>query len=204
MKSKIDSQYIFNEKEDRVCQGDIFRDLVYDYRVYKDETGALASDRITLSYVIVLSQDCDLESDYRNRSQKAEEQHTQDKFLHSILVCPAYLADEFRQGVHLKGPGFGLTMEKYNSERWAIIQDKKNERYHYLTADLTLQIPNLVIDFKHCFTIPRSLIYDSRGKHYIATINELHREALSQRFAYYVSRIGLPEVKKAENLVSVT
>ena len=204
MKSKIESVYILNKKEERVCQGDIFRDLVYDYRVYKDETGALVSDRITLSYVIVLSQDCDLESDYRNRSKKAEEQDTQDKFLHSILICPAYLAEKLKQGVHLKGPGFDLTMERYNSKRWDIIQDNKNERYHYLTADLNLQIPNLAIDFKHYLTIPRSQLYDSRGQNYIATINELHREALSQRFAYYVSRIGLPEVKKAEDLVSVT
>jgi len=202
MKSKIESVYIFDEKEERVCQGDIFRDLVYDYKVYKDETGALASDRITLSYVIVLSQDCDLESDYRNRSKKAEEQDTQDKFLHSILICPAYLAEELKQGVHLKGPGFALTMEGHNRKRWDIIQDNKNERYHYLTADLNLQIPNLAIDFKHYLTIPRSQLYDSRRKHYVATINELHREALSQRFAYYVSRIGLPEIKKEKKLVS--
>ena len=202
MKSKIELVYIFNEKEERVCQGDIFRDLVYDYRVYKDETGALASDRITLSYVIVLSQDCDLDSDYRNRTQKAEEQDTQDKFLHSILICRAFLAEELRQGVHLEGPGFGLKMESYNNKRWAIIQDNKNERYHYLTADLNMQIPNLAIDFKHYLTIPRSELYDSRRKHYVATINELHREALSQRFAYYVSRIGLPKIKKEKELMS--
>lgn len=201
MKSRIESVYIFNEPEERICQGDIYRDLEYNYRIYKDENGKLATDRITLPYVIVLSQDCDLESDYRNRTQKAEEQKTQDKFLHSLLVCTAYPAEELRHGTHLSGPGFHLTMENYNTKRWDIIEDNKNERYHCLTADLNLQIPNLAIDFKHYFTVPRSELYGSRKKHYVASINELHREALSQRFANYVSRIGLPGMKIAENPV---
>lgn len=201
MKSKIESVYIFNELEERICQGDIYRDLEYDYRVYEDEKGDRKIDKITLPYMIVLSQDCDLESDYRNRSQKAEEQESQDKFLHSILVCPAYLAAELHYGTHLSGPGFNLKMEDYNSKRWAVIEDNKNERYHCLTADLNLQIPHLAIDLKHYFAIPRSKLYDSRKKHYVASINELYREALSQRFAYYVSRIGLPDMKIAENPV---
>lgn len=203
MKSKIESVYIVDEEEERICQGDIYRDLEYDYRVYKDEKGGLETDTITLPYMIVLSQDCDLKSDYRNRSQKAEEQESQDKFLHSILVCPGYLAGKLRYGTHLSGPGFNLTMEKYNGTRWDVIKDNKNERYHCLTADLNLQIPDLAIDFKHYFAIPRSKLYDSRKKHYVASINELYREALSQRFAYYVSRVGLPDMRRAEDSVKV-
>jgi hypothetical protein len=91
-------------------------------------------------------------------------------------------------------------MEKYDHARWGIILDNKNERYHYLLADIDLQVPELTIDFKHYFSIPRSYLYSSRKDHYIASINELFREALSQRFAYYISRIGLPTIEKEENL----
>ena len=201
MKSKIDSQYVFI-REDRACQGDIFRDLKYNYQTYKDLDGSLTVDEIIMPYAVVLSQDCDLESDYRNRQNEGKEQTTQDKYLHSILISPAYLAEELRLGTHLSGPGFGVKMEYHNHSRWNIIKDNKNERYHYLEANLEMQIPNLAIDFKHHFTVARNQLYESKGEHYIATLNELYREALSQRFAYYVSRIGLPEMKYSETIVA--
>lgn len=205
MKSKTDTQYRFNGSECRVCQGDIFQDLDYDYRIHKDKTGKLLSvDKITLPYIIVLSQDCDLESDYRNRSQEDIEGKKKDKYLQSILICPAYFAEALKEGSHLSGPGLEIKMEYHNHDRWNVIMGNKNERYHFLDADLELQIPNLAIDFKHYFTIPRDLLYELRKRQYLASVEELHREAVSQRFAYYLSRIGLPEVTEANNLVSVT
>ncbi len=49
----------------------------------------------------------------------------------------------------------------------------------------------LIIDFKHYYTIPRNILYQNLD-HYNVSITELHREQLSQRFAYYLSRVGTP------------
>jgi predicted metal-dependent hydrolase len=87
-------------------------------------------------------------------------------------------------------------MEKYNSERWNLIKTNQNFRFHYIRGEQNLQIPESVIDFKHYYTVPRSVIYSNYRDHYLATINELFRELLSQRFANYLSRIGVPKLNK--------
>lgn len=190
MKSKIDSAYCKHDGS-RLCQGDIFRDWEYDYRVYIEADGKLAVDTIALPYMVVLSQDCDLEGDFKNR-QNPEGKH--DKFLHSILVCPAYLGEQLKRGEHLSESG--LTMERIGGKKWDDIEINTNPRYHFLKGNLEFQIPNLAIDFKHYFTVPRDKIYDNLKNHYLATVNELFRELLSQRFAYYLSRVGLPELEE--------
>jgi hypothetical protein len=39
-------------------------------------------------------------------------------------------------------------------------------------------------------------LQEHKEKHYICTVSELFREKISQRFANYLSRIGLPETKQ--------
>ena len=114
MKSKIESRYKIHNKA-RICQGDILQDFKY-IEIFSEE------DAIEwyIPYIVVMTQDCDLESDLRNRNEvdildcdtgEAEEkvEITQDKFLQSILVCPAYVAPDLRKGIHLKD--LDLTME---------------------------------------------------------------------------------------------
>lgn len=190
MKSKIDSVYLKHEGN-RIYQGDIIRDFVHFEWFFK-EGKKIFIKRKKIPYLIILTQDCDLEWDFNNHNDS--ESKNQDKFLQSILVCPAYLAEKFRNGEHLKN----LVMEKIGSDRWSNILNNQNPRYHFLPNNKALQIPNLVIDFKHYYSIPRDIIYKEVKDHYIGTINELFREALSQRFAYYLSRIGLPFIKNNE------
>ena len=87
-------------------------------------------------------------------------------------------------------------MQYIDSKRWKIVQNNQNPRYHFLKGEKMYQVPNIVIDFKHYYTIPRDELYKNYKNHYIGSINELFREALSQRFAYYLSRIGLPLMDK--------
>lgn len=184
--NKIDSAYIKRIIK-RICQGDILRDVsvvVWNYEKKIDE--------VDLPYVIVMTQDCDLERDFYNRSQINPT--TQDKFLQNILVCPAYDATKFRHGQHLES--FELTMEKWNSDNYKRIKDQNNARFHFLESYLEFQVPELVVDFKHYYTIPRETLTKMYADHYLVTINQLFRECLSQRFAHYLSRIGLPVLKK--------
>jgi hypothetical protein len=172
----------------RFEQGDILRDV--EFVTWVDETdGELATATQVLPYCAILTQDCDLEQDYNARSTTGA---NHDKHLPSILLCPAYTASSVKDGTHLSGQG--LTMGRQSSDNWNKIKQNNFPRYHYLGKDEALQLPELVLDFKHYFTIPRDTLYLERfQKTYRATIEVLFREHVSHRFAHYLSRIGLPD-----------
>lgn len=188
----VDALY-FRSDSARCEQGDIFRDIKL-IEWAEEEADELKLAERTLQYCVLLSQDCDLEHDYNNRSETAPAKN--DKFLHSLLLCPAYPAIDFRAGDHLKQ--LELKMESFNSARWALIEQNNNARYHYLPEDGDRQVPPLVLDFKHYLTAPRDVFYRQNFQdHYLATMNILYRENLSGRFAHYLSRIGLPDMASA-------
>lgn len=199
MNSKIDSIYIKHDGS-RIYQGDLLRDFEYvegasieTKEVSGEIKRIIRTGKRILPYLVILTQDCDLEQDFENHLDLSK---NQDKFLHSILVCPAYLAEKFRRGEHLEE--LKLKMEIIGSERWSTLIKNQIPRYHFLESHPRLQIPKLVIDFKHYYTVPRDILYDGAKNRYIGSLNELFREALSQRFAYYLSRIGLPFCKNEE------
>src|SRR5712664_1236843 len=104
----------FKSASDRCEQGDIFRDIkLIEWAEVVGEKIELAER--TLQYCVLLSQDCDLEHDFNNRADAAALK--KDKFLQSLLICPAYPAEGFRAGNHLEG--FGMKMESFNSDRFA-------------------------------------------------------------------------------------
>jgi hypothetical protein len=80
--------YVVDSK-DRVCQGDLYKNLLFLDFIKKEEGSSL--DFKTRPYGIILSQECDLQWDY--------EAHGDDKkkpnaFLNSILCCPVYHATD--------------------------------------------------------------------------------------------------------------
>ena len=185
--SKIDSMYVTHTSK-RICQGDILRDI---YTIDWDVEHEFA--KIVLPYVIVMTQDCDLEWDFNKRSELASVKH--DKYIQTILVCPAYNAAEFKVGDHLQH--IGLKMHEWKKkDDYKRITQQNHTRFHFLEKNQVLQVPQLVVDFKHYYTIPRNTLYKMHVEHYLVTINKLFRESLSQRFSSYLSRIGLPDLKK--------
>ncbi len=106
----------------------IFKDLKYPEKYLPQYPEEYSPDEpenykvLLIPYLSVLSQDCDLESDYWNRKDieskcEVEEDKnkkiTNDKFLQSILVCPAYPAKLVKKGTHLEE--LKLTMQKIDS-----------------------------------------------------------------------------------------
>ncbi len=181
-RSKVKSRYR-RGKNARFYQGDILKDFEF---VIGDSGMKTEKDIIQLEYAIVLSQDCDIENDYKSRNCE----RNNDKFLRMILVCPAYKIEDFATGDHFSD----WKMEVFNSNK--IDKLKKNneyKRYHYLPEQVEFSIPDLVLDFKHFFTLPRDFLYKKRRDVYLASLNELFREALAQRFSNYLFRFGLPE-----------
>ncbi len=175
---------------DRICQGDILRDVSYVERTLEQE-GILELSKIIFPFVIVLTQDCDLEQDHVFRTQS---KHSQDKWLISVLVAPLYNAKHVFSGEHLLD--IGIKSEPINIKKTdgRLLMQNEKPRYHYIEFPDDIPIVPSIVDFKHYFSVPIMYMREIKTANYVCTISELYREDLSQRFAAFLSRIGLPDM----------
>ena len=176
-------------KEDRIKQGDILENV--EHFVFSQQEKSLL--KFVYPYTIVITQDCDLEQDYKARNVTL----LQDKFLDSTLLIPAFLSQDFKMGTHLSMIDLkrqDWTTFSSKSDKWSNITGNENKRFHCLKQDDALGIPELIIDFKFFFTLPHSQLSSVYSKSYKASIKALYREDLSSRFSHYLSRIGLPTI----------
>lgn len=200
------SQYETPDKR-RPCQGAIYKDIQVSYftppEEGKESTGA---DCWEFPYAVALSQECDLDQDHKRReliraSASSGEPGSGEaldygSMVLSVLVCPAYLAESFKEGSHLRSLNWKIKVK--GGALWTQIKANQHARYHYLAACPDLQVPEAVVDFKHFFTLPTELIYSkyNRSLYYIARLTVPFREDLSHRFAFFLSRIGLPDTAR--------
>ena len=193
MKSKIDSFYVKHNCE-RLTQGDILRD--FSFFSIDD------SSEYTFQYIVVVSQDCDISFSREQKEDKNTQKILYNQYLPNILFTPAFILSDFKEGKHLKKL-FNVEQKTFNITDLEKIKDNSKEiRYHYLPYYEDFQVQDLIIDFKIYFTLSLDKILEVYQDKYVATISELFRESLSQRFANYISRIGLPifgDENKSEN-----
>jgi hypothetical protein len=184
-------QYYRQHDCSRIAQGDILRDLKFVITGRDD-----AQIEVFFPYVIVLSQDCDLEQGSKifNLIKSPEQEISFNQFLHSVLYVPAFPAQTLREGTHLNKL-FNIRTMRLTSDLWKPIVNNENPRYHYLPPFIDMQIPELMIDFKAYYSLSFHYFHQIYGDYYFASLNELFRENLSQRFANYLNRVGLPELK---------
>ena len=171
--------------DSRVGQGDVFKDLSYQYITNGNEISTTQ-----YPFWVVVSQDCDLEHDYNTDIGK-EGYNTDDKRLQTILLVPAFVAEQLRAGTHMAINDW--TMQSFNSGLWSPVKQNNHPRYHYLEKEEGSDLPDLVIDFKRFYTFPREYIYDSLELR-VSRLNDLYKEAASTRFSNYLCRIALPEL----------
>ena len=177
------------EPSKRVCQGDIFREVDYVERVLEHE-GILEVTKILFPYVIVLTQDCDLEQDHNFRTQTKQ---TQDKWLISVLVAPVYNAEHVFSGEHLQDIGIKSQLINKKATDGRLLMQNEKPRYHFLEFPSDIPIVPSVIDFKHYFSVPVMYLQELKKTNFACTVSELYREDISQRFSAFLSRIGLPD-----------
>lgn len=143
-------------------------------------------------FVIILSQDCDLELDYMARTQSSPV--GEDKLLPSVLFCEMTTAES------LAG------RNNMNSTIWQKIRQNKDERYQFLEKVPAEQdaihkgLPELGIDFKRYFTVPTAEVYarlQSQTKRR-SIMYSPYLEHVSTRFCYFQMRIALPQDHKSE------
>lgn len=175
----------------RLHQGEILRDIDFiEYAVQR--RGNIEISTITFPYVVVLTQDCDLQQDYGVRWSRKNKPRNHDKKLFSALVAPLYNCAHFLLGEHLSD--LSMTMQKVDSStNQQNLRNNMLPRYHYLGFDRTAPLVPSVVDFKHYFSVNiEHMKMDIRRK-FVCRLAPLHREDLSQRFAAFLSRIGLPD-----------
>lgn len=180
-------RYIYRESA-RLHQGDIFRDISHNVI---DTNGAVFS--ISIPYAVILTQDCDLDQGRDYLGDLPVEPVESNQFIANLIMVPMFPAEHLREGTHLEDL-YLVTQKRINSDRWKHVCNNNNLRYHFFKGDITFQLPDLAIDFKHYFTVQARMLVNLYENHYLASINEIFREHLSQRFCNYLSRIALPDV----------
>lgn len=169
-----------------IRQGEIISDLVTYERNLLQPKGSF--DEQLRPFAIVVSQDCDLDWDYKSRFANSQEpSKSTSKELPNVLFCMAQTASETRSAV-------------LKTEFWKRIQQNKDERYQFLEQvppafDLNASgLPELVLDFKRYFTIPTIDVYDQvqSTAQRRCILNNPYLEHFSSRFVYYQGRVALP------------
>lgn len=173
----------------RISQCDLFQDIEIIESVNQDND-RLYVKRITFPYVICLNQDCDLSRDYMDFS--SEPPKNDDCRLLHLIVAPVFIFEEFLNGTHWDKIFSPRNKQKKSDTAVKKIINNEDPRYHFLHFPDEDRLPDFIVDFKHFFTISNRVLYLNLSKR-ICSIDELYREKISQRFAYYFSRIGLPE-----------
>jgi hypothetical protein len=169
---------------ERLHQGEILGGLVH-VRQSLDSIGTalVQIDELVHPFVVVLTQDCDLEQDFNARASGNGK-------LESILVCPAV------DTTQLKG------IASTSSFHWKLITGNRDVRYQCLEAipldnDSASQgIPSLGCDFKRYFTVPADEVYKRINLKEVTRRCRLitpYAEHFLHRFCNFQARVPLPQ-----------
>lgn len=181
---------IHYEFEEQIHQGDIIRNVEYIQKIEPLDDYKFKITFIEFPLVIVLTQECDLDLDYKARTGLLEK-NPQDKMLMSVIVSPLYNAEQVFIGKHLEELD-NRQMQDMNSKIRSPIKINENPRYYFLKFPAEENMNDLVIDFKHYFSVEIGALEKLKKTNFEFGVNELYREDISQRFVTYLARIRLP------------
>lgn len=178
-------------KRARIFQGDIYKDVEFiEYAIEK--SGVIEISKIVFPFVVVLTQDCDLNQDYTVRwAKNVGSNH--DKKIISVIVAPLYNVEHVYKGEHLSELEMTMAEIMKGKTQGKTLRQNQTPRYHYLEFPANVPIVSSVIDFKHYFTVNVEYLKNHKKENFICQIVPLYREDVSQRFSSYLSRIGLPK-----------
>jgi hypothetical protein len=155
---------------------------------------SLSVNQITHPYAIVVTQDCDLDWDYKARAEK--EQNKPDKFLNSIILCEISKAEEVRKSGN-----------NINRREWELISSQRHERFYFLekiAVNYELQqegLPELTVDFKKVFAIEAATLYYQLNNSMAlrrAILCSPYLEHFSRRYYSFHGRVALPAPYESE------
>jgi hypothetical protein len=147
-------------------------------------------------YAIVVTQDCDLDWDYRARE---EDSGQSTKLLNSVILCEITTATEVR--------GF----EDINANEWNLVKTQRHERFYFfekipVECELgEIGLPELTADFKKIFGIDSADLYrqiDSDRAKRRSLLTSPYLEHFSRRYYSFHGRVALPAQYESDRGVS--
>ena len=183
---------VADKKSARICQGDVYREVEYIESIKRIEND-IEITKIVFPYVIVLTQDCDLESDFRLRCEEPDKP-IKGKLLLSVLVAPLYNVEQVYLGEHLSKLNIQTEVIKKDSTAHDYLVKNQRPRFHCIEFPSGVPISPSVIDFTHYFSVDVNYLKTNREAKFVCKVSPLYREDISQRFTAFLSRIGLPDL----------
>ena len=183
------SIYQASDKDSSLRQGEILTGVVQ----YKPVVGGLLQetelsfDAVLHPYTIVVTQDCDLDWDYRARRA---ENHQLSKLLNSIILCEIAAAREIKD-----------TADNMNSREWKLVESHRHERFYFfekVPPEYEVEqggLPELTADFKKVFGIDVATLYRQIELGVVKRRTVLaspYLEHFSRRYHSFHSRVALP------------
>ena len=161
---------------DEITQGDLIPDCLlplptagFYEDLLVDNTEPAEEIEIQKADVVVMSQACDIENDK----------------IDSIIVCPFWDVAYFTQ----------QNQNYAEKGRIESVRQGKEPPYHvidrYESADITINYQ--IVDFHHIYSVPKEYLQQLASRKTVRLrLNPPYREHLSQAFARYFMRVGLP------------
>lgn len=182
--------YTASRSDGPLRQGEVLTDL----EIKKLDVGSIQAGTedllvaVTYPYVIVASQDCDLDQDYRIRCNESG----------TLPTLPCVLLYEMFTAANLKS---GRSDLNQGSLPWTNARQNKTERYHFLEAvpadrDAVGEgLPELALDFKRYLTVPTDELYARITRGILrrrCRLSSPFLEHWSFRHAAFQCRVALP------------
>ena len=178
-----------------VCQGDIFKDVHFNYIESEDNDGINVIEYV-FPYAIIISQGCDVIS---MSEMECNKEGKATKFMPAILMCPIYDEQMAKNTDHLTDAFQELGINKlaenlFNSNEKKIVDKDWHYRFHALTIKYNESnvLEKSIVDFKHYFTVPISYLVQHRQDR-LFRLDDLYAEQITLKFSTYLSRVAMPE-----------
>jgi len=144
--------------------------------------------------VIVLSQDCDLEQDFKARTSDNR------VVLFNVLLCDVHQSEELHGKLKAE--------ENKNSNEWRKIRENLDQRFHFLRGIAIdedaegIGFQNLAIDFRRYFSIPTDELYERLKLKMTlkrCRLQTPYAEHLANRFHSFQMRVPLSKEHHADS-----
>lgn len=179
-------------------QGEILTDVVQYNPVASElsrESEELSFEPVIHPYAIIVTQDCDLDWDYRAR-QSGNAQLS--KLLNSVILCEIATAREVRDIAD---------KNIMNSKEWDLVKSQRHERFYFferIPVEGELEqvgLPELTADFKKVFGINAATLYRQLELGIAkrrAVLSSPYLEHFSRRYHSFHGRVALPSQYESE------
>jgi hypothetical protein len=159
------------------------------------ESQELSFTPVLHPYAIVITQDCDLDWDYKARGISS---NNPTKLLNSIILCEIDTAETIR------------STDGMNRKEWELVVAHRHERFYFLEKTPSKYeveqegLPELTADFKKVFGIDAATLYRQIELSIVKRRTVLaspYLEHFSRRYHSFHSRVALPFQYESEREV---